>query len=469
MTKAEYKVIAREYRPQFFRDALGQDPIVTTLKNAIKFKRLAHAYLFYGPRGTGKTSIARIFAKAINCPNLEDDCEPCNRCSSCKEITEGNSLDVLEIDGASNRGIDEVRRINEIVNYTTNAKKYKIVIIDEVHMLTKEAFNALLKTLEEPPARAKFFFATTEAHKILPTILSRCQQFNFNRISKNDLVKKLSLISEKLNLSIEDEALRFIAQSAEGGMRDAESMLDQIISFSNDNITLASVTSILGIMPKDELFILDKAGKSGDVSTAFLIADRVFSEGKDISRFIETLIEHFRNILRLKLSKNHAACPALSKEELDPYQKSSENYTQEQLFYILDILSESQNQIRLQPSKQISLELALIKIIRSHQRISIESLVKKLSDLEKTIASPTKKTAASQETPPPANVFSYEKPSSSGKNAPPQKESPPPKPKEDSPKKEIALPCKKSSHYDTLFQFSAVELEGALKIKKTIH
>lgn len=204
MKNENYQVIARKFRPQNFSDVKSQDAIVTTLRNAIRFNRIAHAYLFCGTRGTGKTTLARLFAKALNCENLSENIEPCNQCGSCREITNGSSLDVLEVDGASNRGIDDIRRINETASYTPSAGKFKVFIIDEVHMLTKEAFNALLKTLEEPPSHVTFIFATTEVHKVLPTILSRCQRFNLNRISFDSIVDKLNLIANKLEIKAEE-------------------------------------------------------------------------------------------------------------------------------------------------------------------------------------------------------------------------------------------------------------------------
>ncbi len=252
---SEYKVLARKYRPKNFSEVLGQDAIVTTLKNAIKHKRIAHAYLFCGSRGTGKTTLARVFAKALNCHNLNGDLEPCSECPSCKEIASGSSIDVIEIDGASHRGIDDIRQINENVGYTTSHGDYKIYIIDEVHMLTKEAFNALLKTLEEPPEKVIFFFATTEPHKVLPTILSRCQRFNLNRISNEKIIEKLKKIVIDQNVDTSEEVLQLIAERAEGGLRDAESIFDQMLSFHEGTLTIENARAILGIVPREAFTI----------------------------------------------------------------------------------------------------------------------------------------------------------------------------------------------------------------------
>ncbi|MEM1282797.1 MAG: DNA polymerase III subunit gamma/tau [Chlamydiota bacterium] len=386
---SEYQVIARRYRPQKFCDVVAQDAIVTTLKNAIKHERLAHAYLFCGSRGTGKTTLARIFAKALNCPNMTHDFEPCGECSSCKEIAHGSSLDVLEIDGASHRGIDDIRQINETVGYTTSSGGYKIFIIDEVHMLTKEAFNALLKTLEEPPEKVKFFFATTEPHKVLPTILSRCQRFNLNRIPTDKIIEKLKEISLDLHVNADQEALRMIAQRADGGLRDAESLLDQIFSFHGDHITTETVASVLGIMSRDTLFEMDTAGKEGRLTVAFDIAHQVFAQGKDLVHFVETLTEHFRNLLLIKLSGPNAAGLSLSENDRQRYQQSANIYTQEQCMNILEYLVDAQNQIRFAPSGRVALESILLHVMRTHRRIPIEVLVRRLAELEQSLSVPS--------------------------------------------------------------------------------
>lgn len=376
---SDYQVIARKYRPQFFREVLGQDAIVTTLKNAIKRNKLAHAYLWCGGRGTGKTTLARVLAKALNCQRPSADCEPCNECSSCREITSGNSLDVLEIDGASHRGIDDVRQINETVGYATSAGKFKIYIIDEVHMLTKEAFNALLKTLEEPPPKVKFFFATTEPQKVPSTILSRCQRFNLNRIPIANIANKLRQISQDLNVFVHEDALLLLANRADGGLRDAESLFDQILAFHDGEITIDVVSTMLGMMPQDCFFELDNAGKEANLAIAFEIAERVFSQGKDIGYFLENLTDHFRNLLLVKLAGKTALFLSIPETLRDKYEASAKIYSQEQCLNILDFLVEAQRE----QSDRIGLEAVLLRILRSHQRIPIDFLIRRLVELEK--------------------------------------------------------------------------------------
>ena len=372
-------MIARKYRPQTFASVVGQEAIVSTLKNALRFNRLAHAYLFCGCRGTGKTTLARVFAKALNCGRLTEDCEPCNACPSCLDIVAGRSLDVLEIDGASNRGIDDIRQINETIGYAPASGKYKIYIIDEVHMLTKEAFNALLKTLEEPPANVKFFFATTEPHKILPTIISRCQRFDLNRIPFEALKKKLAWIAEDLKVECEDDVLSLIANIAEGSLRDAESLFDQIICYAEHPITAAKVSTALGIMPRTAFFALDKAFDEQNLSFAFELAGDIFSSGKDLSYFIDNLIEHYRCLLKLRLGSPMTFTTARLNQQ---YAASAPLYTEEQCLYILDFLIQWQQQIGKTPFKRVGLEMILLHIIRSKHRIALPSLVKRLVDLE---------------------------------------------------------------------------------------
>lgn len=399
---AQYQVLARKYRPQTFGEVLNQEAIVTTLKNAIKNNCLAQAYIFCGSRGTGKTTLARILAKALNCQNPTGDCEPCNQCTSCKEITAGHSLDVLEIDGASNRGIDDVRQINETVGYAASAGGYKIYIIDEVHMLTKEAFNALLKTLEEPPPKVKFLFATTEAHKVLPTILSRCQRFNLKRISTEQIQSKLRKISQDLNIVVEDEALRLIAECADGGLRDAESLFDQILAFHKGTISSSVVAAMLGIVERDFFFLLDKAGQEGNLAAAFEMSETVLSHGKDIIHFVENLTKHFRDILVVKVSGKQAPFLNLSEKDLNQYEASAKLYSQETCLTILDFLVEAQNQIKFATSPKTMLEALLLRVIRSQSRIPIDILVRRLADLEQKSIKETPEFSAPQPQVPPS-------------------------------------------------------------------
>lgn len=496
----QYQVLARKYRPQTFKDVLNQESIVATLKNAIRNNRLAQAYLFCGSRGTGKTTLARILAKALNCHKPTSDFEPCNDCTSCREITSGHSLDVLEIDGASNRGIDDIRQINETVGYAASSGGYKIYIIDEVHMLTKEAFNALLKTLEEPPPKVKFLFATTEAHKVLPTILSRCQRFNLKRISTEQIQNKLRRISVDQNIQVEEEALRMIATCADGGLRDAESLFDQILAFHTGDITTGTVATMLGLVERNHFFALDQAGQVGNLAIAFEISEDIFSQGKDLVHFVENLTQHFRDILVVKVAGKNASFLNLSEEDRQKYENSAKLYTQEACLAILDFLVEVQNQIKFAPSPKTTLEALLLRIIRSQSRIPVDILVKRLTELEQKLGGKEFKIENAPVVPkalasnPVIQEKSVELKQEVTITPSPIKpilgsESVDPNPskadlgiKEKTVKKEeviksppitAAVPQKPStpvdssiqSRYDTLMQFAAVELEGTLQKK----
>ncbi len=381
-----YQVLARKYRPQAFSDVVGQEAVVTTLKNAIRFDKIAHGYLFCGSRGVGKTTLARLFAKALNCQSLSSDLEPCSRCPSCLEIASGQSLDVIEIDGASNRGIDDIRQINETVGYAPSHGKYKIYIIDEVHMLTKEAFNALLKTLEEPPEKAKFFFATTEPHKVLPTIISRCQRFDLARIQPKLITTKLQQIATDLSRTVDPEALLLIANFAEGSLRDAESLFDQILCFAEDTITAATVRLSLGLVPHELFTSLDQAFSNYHLPYAFELVDQLFQTGKDLAHFLEQLIEHYRNLILAKMQNREAV----------------KLYTQQQLLHILDLLIQAEANFQKSVFQRITLESILLQIIRSKNRIPVEVLVRKLTEHADKL--PSLATIEPQETPADQNI-----------------------------------------------------------------
>lgn len=442
--KTSYQVIPRKYRPQCFKEVVGQESIVQTLKNALKFQRLAQAYLFCGSRGTGKTTLARLFAKALNCQNLGEDFEPCCKCLSCEEIASARSLDVIEIDGASNRGIDDIRQLNETVGYATHSGKYKIYMIDEVHMLTKEAFNALLKTLEEPPKNVKFFFATTEPYKILPTIISRCQRFDLQRIPLEKITDKLGKIAKEMGLEIEESALHQIANLAEGSLRDAESLLDQIICYGQQPITSSTIEQALGIFPRSRFFELDRAIAQNNLSFAFELSQTVFLSGTDFSAFLDALLEHFRQLLLLKTSNPHLHL--FNEQQKIAYLESAKLYTKQQCLYIIDSVLQWQQLLVKSAHKRIYLEMLLIQLMRSAHQITLDNLVKRLIELEgsldkKETIEPIK--PAAEPTNPVMQSVSQTQPS------------------QVLPKNEPKKPVHPSK-YDTLVRFAAVELEGTI-------
>ena len=381
----KYQIFARKYRPQSFMEVIGQEAVVQTLKNSLKYKKTAQAYLFAGPRGIGKTTLTRLFAKALNCANLTTDNEPCNICKSCKEITGTSSLDVIEIDGASNRGIDDIRQINETIAYAPSCGKYKIYIIDEVHMLTKEAFNALLKTLEEPPPTVKFFFATTEPHKVLPTITSRCQRYDLKPIPHELIIKKLKEIADDQKREISLDALSKIAKFSEGSLRDGESMLDQILCYSDHKVTEEMINKIFGLIAQDYFFELDNAAKENNIAKAIQISNSLYQEGKDFTFFIDSLVDHFRKIIILKLQTD--AEIFLTESMKQGYIEASKIYSLDQCLYILDLLMKSYLQLQKTPSKRCFLEMILIEIIRSKNKVPLQVLVQRLTSLENNLKS----------------------------------------------------------------------------------
>src|SRR6266446_5973533 len=401
----QYQVLARKWRPQQFDDVVGQEHVTTTLKNAIGQNRLAHAYLFVGPRGIGKTSTARIFAKCLNCtggPKADfDDAD-----SRCREIAEGRSLDVMEIDGASNRGIEEIRELRDTVRYAPARGKFKIYIIDEVHMLTKEAFNALLKTLEEPPAHVKFLFATTEPQKVLPTILSRCQRFDLRRIPANLIVKHLKEIAKKEKVSIDDEALAAIARGAEGGLRDAESTLDQLIAFCGNKIAEADVLSVFGLVAHDRIAALTDAILDGQTTKSLQVLKELDDAGKDLQRLAADLLDHFRNLLVVTLGAEGVASLQLPDTEMELLVAQAKRTDSDAVLRIIDALAVAEGRLRYALSKRVFFEIALVKAVKARDMVGIDGLLKKLNELKGVVSANDRRSglpAATEATPPPQN------------------------------------------------------------------
>ncbi|MEO1770127.1 DNA polymerase III subunit gamma/tau [Candidatus Enterococcus ferrettii] len=353
-----YQALYRVWRSQRFDDVVGQEAITKTLKNAIKQKKTSHAYLFTGPRGTGKTSAAKIFAKAINCPNSVDG-EPCNECEMCRSITEGRQEDVIEIDAASNNGVEEIRFIRDRANYAPTTAEYKVYIIDEVHMLSTGAFNALLKTLEEPKEHVIFILATTEPHKIPATIISRTQRFDFKRISVQAIVGRMQHILEASNQTYEEQALSVIARAAEGGMRDALSILDQAISFSDETITLADALAVTGSLTTEMMDAFISACLEQNVSAALEVLENILAEGKEARRLTEDLLLYCRDLLM------YQQAPQLLNERAnltDTFKELAEKTAADRFYWMIKILSETQNEIRFTNHANVYLEVATVKL-----------------------------------------------------------------------------------------------------------
>ena len=397
-----YQVIARKYRPQTFAEVIGQEHVTQTLTHAIEQSRIAHAYLFCGPRGTGKTTVARIFAKALNCtggPKADfDDNDP-----KCKEISEGRSLDVLEIDGASNNGVEQVRELRDTCKYAPASSKFKIYIIDEVHMLSTAAFNALLKTLEEPPAHVKFMFATTDPEKVLPTILSRCQRFDLRRIPAALIVQQLSKIAKEEQVTITPEALFAIARGADGGMRDAESTLDQLISFCGNKIEEPDVLSMFGLTAQKQLLELSLAILSGEIESALRVLNDLAKGGKDLGRLLSDLLNHVRNLLIFQVSRGDLSLLEVSEAETASLREQSALADASALTRIMEVLANAELRLRDASSKKILLEVTLLKSIEARHAVSIDSVLKRLQDLRGGATGPAA-IASPQRAQPAAHV-----------------------------------------------------------------
>ncbi len=389
-----YKALYREWRPVSFDELIGQDHVTVTLKNSIAMDKITHAYLFCGPRGTGKTSAAKLLAKGLNC-NEGPTHNPCGLCECCKSIDDGRFFDVIEIDAASNRGIDEIREIRDQVVYPPSDGKYKVYIIDEVHMLTQEAFNALLKTLEEPPSYIIFILATTEPHKLPMTILSRCQRFDFHRLSVKDIINRLEKVVNDNNITYEEKALYTIARNAEGGMRDALSLLDQCLVYSDTKVLKNEhVLGIIGSVNEDILYKLVKAVIDMDVNSALAIVKDINDQGKDINQFFKDLMNYFRDTLLVNIGGQDEE---LIKGSYDNLSQLSSYFKKNELIGIIDFISEKQKELRWSQNQRLILEMTLFRLINRDKIFSelqdqIETLKERISNLEKEEA----KTIASQ-------------------------------------------------------------------------
>ena len=388
-----YEVFARKYRPQTFDDLVGQAHVSRTLKNAVAQNRLAHAYLFVGPRGIGKTSTARILAKSLNCikgPTIT----PCGECDNCREIAAGNSLDVIEIDGASNNSVEDVRQLRENVRYAPANGRYKIYLIDEVHMLSPAAFNALLKTLEEPPEHVKFIFATTEPQKVLPTILSRCQRFDLHRIPANLIAKHLQFIAEKEKITLEPAAAHAIARGAEGGLRDAESMLDQLVAFCGEKISESDVLNVFGFTSEQTVVDLTRRILHGETPDAIDLLHQQSESGKDMMRLMSNLIAYLRDLLVFK------AKPDAPKEDVEPdVQKSlvahAELITTDRLLDLIDQFAAAEGRMKWAPNKKLHFEVAIIRAIQTLGQATLDEVIEKLSELRDGTIVASQKTSPS--------------------------------------------------------------------------
>lgn len=382
-----YLIYARKYRPKTFEEMIGQKPIVQTLQNAIKNNRVAQAYIFSGMRGVGKTTAARILAKALNC-QLGPTPTPCNKCELCKEISEDRSVDVLEIDGASNRGIDEVRSLREGIKYKPIRSRNKVIIIDEVHMLTREAFNALLKTLEEPPPHTVFIFATTEFHKVPATIKSRCQHFEFKKISQKEIINRLVDISQKEKIKISSFGLSLIAQAADGSLRDSQSLLDKAVAFSGEVINDEDLKEILGTISKDLLFAFSKTILEEKPDEVFPLVEKVIESGYDLRFFYKELVQHFRNLLLVKSVKNPQDLLPLNEEDMTDLKEEAKKASEEELLRYLVALQQGEPGLKFSSHPRIYLEVSLVKLSHFKKITPLKDVIQELEDIKKELRSP---------------------------------------------------------------------------------
>ena len=375
-----YMALYRKWRPDNFANLVGQDHVSRTLANAIKSGRIGHAYLFTGPRGTGKTSTARILAKALNCEHGPTT-EPCNKCEACQRINSGSSMDVFEVDAASNRGIDEIRDLRETVKFAPVNGRYKVYIIDEVHMLSRDAFNALLKTLEEPPAHVVFIMATTEVYKVPATIQSRCQRYDFKRITVDDIFNRLKTVVEDMEIKADDDALRMIAVKADGGMRDALSILDQCIALSEQSLTIDRVQQLLGLVGKEWLDKLVGALQSKDAAAVLTMVDEIIRAGKDLQQVLGELGIHFRGLMIFKAAGLVDGVDYYSQTD-ESIKKQAAGFTQEQIVWIIRRVHEAANEVKWSPQPRIAVEAALLEICQRDNLMNAASTTDKVSSVQ---------------------------------------------------------------------------------------
>lgn len=380
-----YQVTARKWRPMVFEDVIGQAHVSNTLRNAIATNRLAHAFIFSGGRGCGKTTTARILAKAVNCLRPKDS-NPCNDCEVCEEITNGRSLDVIEIDGASNRGVDEIRNLRESVRYAPTRGKYKVYIIDEVHMLTKEAFNALLKTLEEPPPHVLFIFATTEVHKVPATILSRCQRYDFRRITIEDIISRLRFIAGEEKIAIDDDALMIIAKKGDGSMRDSQSIFDQVVSYCGTTITVPQIISLLNVVDQEFFFRITECISTHDTKAGLALVEEIVRNGYDIKEFLSGLAEHFRNILIARATQSVRLIEA-SEVYRKRYATDALQFSEQDILRLIKLTTDMESSVRYSTQPRLRLEVGIIQMTKMEQSVKIDDLLRQLDELKKKLDS----------------------------------------------------------------------------------
>ena len=381
-----YTALYRKFRPQEFEDVKGQDHIVTTLKNQIKADRIGHAYLFCGTRGTGKTTVAKIFAKAVNCEHPVDG-SPCGECAICKAIADGSSMNVIEIDAASNNGVDNIRQIREEVTYRPTEGKFKVYIIDEVHMLSAGAFNALLKTLEEPPSYVIFILATTEAHKIPITILSRCQRYDFHRISIDTIAGRLMDLMAEEQVDVEERAIRYVAKAGDGSMRDALSLLDQCIAFHlGETLTYENVLEVLGAVDTEIFSRLLRQIINKDITGAIATLDALVDEGREMGQMVNDFTWYLRNLLLMQSSDDMEEVLDMSKENIQALKEEAQLVKPEVLMRYIRIFSELGNQVKYATQKRILIEIAIIKLCKPQMEKDYESVIDRIASIEAKIA-----------------------------------------------------------------------------------